>query len=108
LGPGGATPAPGIVTQDGPFGKVIGMIIDMGPTLKEAYVYLQATEKELKQATLSYKVGDKWKSVTDSAYPFEFSIPLSGDQKEFEYKVEGVRMDGKRQTEEIETLQLYK
>lgn len=106
FGPGGAVPDPGVITQDGPFGDVIGMTIDMGPSLKEAYVYLQATEKELKQATLSYKVGDKWESVTDNSYPFEFSMPISGDPKEFEYKVEGVGLDGKVETSRVSQLNI--
>ena len=74
-------------------GKVTGMIIAMGPSLKSVYVWLQATD--LRQVLFSYKIGDgSWKQQTDKIYPFELSVPLSEEDTEVEYRVEAVRQDG--------------
>lgn len=90
LDAGDTTAMPGVSEKDGPYGKTVSMIINMGPTLKEAYIYLQATEKELKEVILSYKSGDRWISIRDSVYPFEFSVPLGKDQNDIRYKIESV------------------
>jgi hypothetical protein len=96
LDSGSRASSPGLSIQDGPFGKVTGMIIDMGASLKEAYIYLQATEKDVKKATLRYKAKDQWKSVSDSTYPFEFSVPMADAQKQFQYQVEAINVKGNR------------
>jgi hypothetical protein len=78
-----------------PFGKVTGMIISMGKSLTNAYVWLAGTEKDLKQAKLYYRGTDGWKEMTDSVYPFEFSIPMKDTDETFEYRLEGETPDGK-------------
>jgi hypothetical protein len=104
LSPGSRASSPGVSIHDGPFGKVTGMIIDMGASLKEAYIYLQATEKEVKKATLRYKAKDQWKSVSDSTYPFEFSVPIADTQKQFQYQVEAVNVKGNQKETSSKTM----
>lgn len=94
---------PALANQSGfsehtmPQGKVTGLLLSWGQGLHNAYVYLTATEKDLKEARLHYTLdGSKWLTVTDAAYPFEFSIPLTDEQRlrGFRYRVEGVTADG--------------
>jgi hypothetical protein len=79
-----------------PFGKVTGMLISFGRTLTSSYIWLEATEKELKETRLHYRVGGGWEEVVDAHYPFEFSLPLEDSGASFEYWVEGVKPDGTR------------
>jgi hypothetical protein len=79
-----------------PFGKVTGMLISFGRTLTSSYVWLEAIEKELKEARLHYRSGGQWKEIVDAQYPFEFSLPLEDSAASFEYWVEGVKPDGSR------------
>lgn len=79
------------------FGKVTGMLISMGRALTSGYVWLAATEKELKEARLHFKQGGAWKELVDAQYPFEFSLPLAENEGALEFWVEGVRPDGSRE-----------
>lgn len=95
-----------IVTET-EFGKVTGMIISMGKHYTNSYVWLEANDKVLSSAKISYKdKSGKLKTIEDSNFPFEFSIPLVGDEKTFEYTIEGIRTDGKKVTTEMVTLTL--
>lgn len=84
-------------TVTSPFGKVTAMIISLGRSLTSGYVWLEATEKELKEARLHYRQGGEWKEVADPRYPFEFSLPLRATEPPLELWVEGVKVDGARE-----------
>ena len=85
-----------------PLGQVHGMILDMGKGLTNAYIYMEATEDRLKSARLHYQDHGEWKDKEDTAYPFEWSLPLSEDDTDFRYWIEGVKTDGSSgQTEEV-------
>jgi hypothetical protein len=89
--------APGSHAEiNAPFGKITGMLISFGRTLTSSYVWLEATEKELKEARLHYRAGGDWEEVVDAQYPFEFSLPLADSAAGFEYWVEGIKPDGSR------------
>jgi hypothetical protein len=45
--------------------------------------------------TIHYAVGSEWKTLTDSAFPFEFTVPLFRDQRRFDFWVEGTDPAGK-------------
>jgi hypothetical protein len=77
-----------------PFGPVTGMLLSMGRSLNSAYIWLEATEKDLTEARLSYKEDGQWKKIVDSHYPYEFSLPFSDTDPNFEFYVEGVKPDG--------------
>jgi len=77
------------------FGGGHAMLMNMGPDLKSAYVYLQSDASSFKQVTLHYAVGSEWKTLTDSAFPFEFTVPVSRDQRRFDFWVEGTDPAGK-------------
>ena len=79
------------------------MVLNFGRELQSAYVYLQAREN-IGQATLHYSTGGEWKTLTDAAFPFEFTVPLPAEAREFSYKIELTRMDGSKQQSEIAKL----
>ncbi len=74
--------------QSSAFGEITGMLISMGRGLTNAFVWLQASEKQVTSAKLHYRAGEKWASAIDPAHPFEFSLPLPDSQETFEYYVE--------------------
>lgn len=76
-------------TIDSPFGKVTGMMISLGGDLTNAFVWLEATEKQLKQVKLRYQLDGAAKEIVDARYPFEFSLPLRETDAAFTYVVEG-------------------
>ena len=79
------------------FGKVTGMIISMGKHYTNSYIWLEANDQNLSSAKITYKDNKgKMKTMEDLRFPFEFSIPLLGDEKAFEYTIEGVKPDGKK------------
>lgn len=81
--------------QQTPFGKVTSMLLSMNPSLTSAYIWLEATEKEVSQATLHYKNGKAETKIADADYPYEFSIPLSEQQENFDCWIEATLADGK-------------
>lgn len=96
---------PGFSEQTTPQGKVTGLLLSWGQNLHNAYVWLSATEKDLKEARLHYTLdGTNYKTVSDNTYPFEFSIPLSDAERGrgFSYRVESVTVGG----ESVNTNQL--
>lgn len=87
------------------FGKIKGMILSMGREFTRAYIYLEATEKNLDKAVLHYRAGkEDWNTVFDSTYPFEFTIPLQEDAEQIELKIEGILPNGTRSYSEIMVL----
>lgn len=84
-------------------GKVTGMIFLWGKGLKSAYIWLSATEKELRSAKLRYRTKGDWKVMEDNAYPFEFSVPLD-DHDNLEYKIEFVNTENNAHETETWTL----
>jgi len=80
-------------------GEAKGMLISFGPQLTHAYVYLGATDDEVREARLHYRDGDIWKTISDSKYPYEFSVDWNRPEK-FECSVEIVRPDGSTERSE--------
>ena len=81
-----------------------GMILPFGRELQSAYVYLQANGEAVKQATLHYSTGGEWQKATVAAFPFEFTVPLPGDARRFEFKIEVVPITGAVKVSEVATL----
>src|SRR5690606_8504112 len=60
-------------TVDG-LGTLTGMLIGIADKWTNAYVYTDATGKQLKRMVLSYSTdGTNWEELEDGTYPFEFS-----------------------------------
>jgi hypothetical protein len=74
-----------------PFGALTGMLLSFGSANTSAYVWLAATEKEVRAARLHYRLGDgTWSVAEDSRYPYEFSLPVNPAAASVSYWVEAV------------------
>lgn len=77
-----------------PFGKATGMLLAFGGANNSAYVWLEATEQQLRSARLHYRFGaSEWQVMEDSRYPYEFSLPAPADATAFSYWLEATRTD---------------
>lgn len=86
------------------FGGAHAMILNFGPGLLSAYVYLQADGAQFRQVTLRYSTGGEWREMTDAAFPFEFTVPLAASDREFRFSLTGVRPDGRTVTSDSAVL----
>ena len=77
------------------YGGTRAMILNFGPAAKTAYVYLQADDTKFKKVSLIFDAGQGERILDDSAYPFEFTVPLGTDAAAFHYKIRGTDLDGK-------------
>lgn len=78
-----------------PFGAVTGMLLSFGSADTSAYVWLAATEKEVRTARLHYRIGDSaWSVAEDSRYPYDFSLPIDSSVSSVSYWVEAVPESG--------------
>lgn len=97
-GPGEGTGASALSAQSyaeraTSFGKVTAMLLSMGPSLTSGYVWMEATEQVLSQATFHYRTASmpagEWKTVNDARYPYEISFPLGEKDTNVELWIEG-------------------
>lgn len=87
-----------------PVGGTRGMLLSMGEGLTTAYVYLQVTHEDIKEARLVYQTEDEWMTVTDSSYPFEFTRELGVKDETFAFYVEIVGLDGSTERTDVAVL----
>ncbi len=89
-------------------GDARAMVLNFGPGLRNAFVYLRETDDTLASASLRYRdgAGGEWKTAADEKYPFEFSIPIPPDARGFEFVLETKGIDGKMTTSESVSLPL--
>lgn len=88
-----------------PFGGTRAMILNFGPAATTAYIYLQADDSKFKEVALSYAVGDRKATLTDTSYPFEFTVPLPVGAASFDFEVLGVTPSGEKQSSGAAVLQ---
>jgi hypothetical protein len=62
-------------------GRLAGHIVGEG--LTTGYVYLAATETQVREARLRLRRGAQWIATADSRYPYEFSSLEGGAAVEF-------------------------
>ena len=83
-------------------GTITGMLIDLVPDFTDAYIYTDATEKQVRNVTLKYVIGDgAWEEIADISYPYEFSIHLDGPKKSLRLQWFAEDLEGKRYQSEI-------
>ncbi|NQU42984.1 hypothetical protein HQ520_06845 [bacterium] len=99
-----ALPAKSFATIDQ--GGTHGMLLSFGPSLTSAYVYLEATSREIRQAVLQYRIGDRSGEIADDSYPFEFTVPLEPEDTSFAFRILTTNPEGK--TERSEEILLEK
>jgi hypothetical protein len=81
-----------------PFGDTRAMILNFGPAATTAYVYLQADDTQFRQAALTYTIGGRRQTITDTTYPYEFTVPLPAGTRTFDFEVQGVTPDGRTES----------
>jgi hypothetical protein len=64
----------------------------------DAYVWCTATPKQVAKATLHYRAGGDWQTMTCAAYPFEFSVHVPEGQGAVEFNVELQTVEGQMVT----------
>lgn len=72
------------------------MIIQPNAKMAVCYVFSDQTEKQWKQSTLRYRLNneEKWTSVLDTSYPFEWTVPLAATTDAVSFELSGTRQDG--------------
>jgi hypothetical protein len=88
-----------------PFGGTHALILNFGPAATTAYVYLQADDAKFKEVTLTCTVAGRRATLTDTTFPFEFTIPIPAGSTAFEFEVQGVTPAGETQTSGVASLQ---
>lgn len=61
-------------------GDARAYLLDYGSFGRRGYVYLREDDTKVTRATLRYRDGAGWKTQTDTAFPFEFSVPRKHGQ----------------------------
>jgi hypothetical protein len=81
------------------------MLLGFGGANNSAYVWLEATEQEVRSARLHYRIGaGEWQAIDDTRYPYDFSLPVPAEAARFSSWVETTRTDGS--AAESETVEL--
>ena len=77
--------------KDLKLGKGRAMIFNLGEYAKKAFIYLEKDDAVFKKVTLTYKdFGGKEHQITDTQYPFEFTVDLNQNQKKFDFQLKGI------------------
>ncbi len=76
-------------------GDSTALLFNFGNDLKSVYSYTKANGKIFKEVTFHYANDDQWDSVTKKSYPFEFTVDVDPDAKDFIFYYEAVTVDGK-------------
>lgn len=89
-----------------PFGRISSAIFSYGK-LNNAYIWLEASNEQVSEVTLKYRLaGQKnWKTQKDPAYPFEFSLPFQPGERNVEFTVAAKLTNGKNDTSSLIKLQ---
>jgi hypothetical protein len=78
---GRAAPLPAGSVSDLGWRGARGVVLSFGAgELTSAYVYLPDFERTVTSCTVSFRQGaGEVRTLTDSAYPFDFTLPVAGD-----------------------------
>jgi hypothetical protein len=72
-------------------GDARAYLLDFGSFGRRGYVYLRDDDAKVARARLRYRSGGGWKTLTDDAFPFEFSVPRkTGESFRFSLSVDKV------------------
>ena len=88
-----------------PFGGTHAMILNFGPAATTAFIYLEADESKFKSVSLTYTIAGRRTTLTDTAYPYEFTVPVPAGTNAFDFEVQGTTPAGQTQTSGAASLQ---
>jgi hypothetical protein len=81
-------PSPGLMTLENVNGKA--MVLDFGSKLRTLYVYLHDDDQKVSAARLIYRSGGKERVVSDTRYPYEFTVSLPDNMRDAEFLLQVV------------------
>ena len=71
----------------------------MGPNLgrgiSAAYLYLKDSRSDFGKADMLYDLGRQPVTIPNTAFPWEFTVPLDGKVDRFAFMISGTTPDGK-------------
>ena len=83
------------------FGEAQAMVLSFGKDLKWLYAYLTTDDSKVKSAKLSVKRPERVETLTDDAFPFEFSMPLKSGERSLELSFEAVSAADEMRSEKV-------
>jgi hypothetical protein len=87
-------------------GNAHAMLFNLGEYGRRLYTYLEDDDNKYRKATLVYNHNGKEEKIEDTAYPFEFTVPVDKQPVTFHLLLTGV--DGKEVTGETVTMGVVK
>jgi hypothetical protein len=72
------------------------MILNLGKTVQNAYIHLVDGAEDFNQVDLIYDTGAGRQTITDSSFPFEFTIPLGSGIETLIFTISALKKDGDR------------
>ena len=70
------------------------MILNFGSAYRSFYFHLKDGKKDFKSLRLNYEIDGVAGTLSDEAFPWEFTVPLAVDAKKITFKLEATRPDG--------------
>ncbi len=75
-------------------GNAVAMVLNFGAEQTTVFAYLKDTEESVKAARFTYGENGQTVTLTDSTYPYEFTVKLPAGCKSFKFAIEVDRLDG--------------
>ncbi|MDT8390066.1 MAG: hypothetical protein RRC34_06115 [Lentisphaeria bacterium] len=70
------------------------LVLNFGSAYRSLYVYLKDSKRDYASVRLYCTIGDRELKQVDNDFPWEFTVPLTADDKQINFVVEGTRPDG--------------
>lgn len=71
-----------------------GMVMRYGPGMQQAYVFLEDSKRDYTRVRLHWRIDGREGTNEDDSFPWEFSVPLPDDAREFRWWIEGFTPTG--------------
>lgn len=78
------------------FGRTRAQILNMGRNLKSCYIYLRDDDSRFRHVSMTYSIdGTAPQALSDTSYPYEFTVPLPADAQQIVVELSGITPDGR-------------
>jgi len=71
-----------------PAGEVQAVVVSFGPKSTWLYAYLTADERALRSASLTVTAAGNSSTISDTSFPFEFSLPVADDTTDLQLQLD--------------------
>lgn len=84
------------------FGNSSAMLINMGKKLKTAYVFLRDDDSKFQKVNMLYRIdNEKFRSLEDVSYPYEFTVDVPETASNVFIQLSGIDKNGNVQKSEL-------